>query len=257
MRPSQSKSDALYQKVRRDILTLRLAPNMALRLPVLSERYGIGLTPLRECLNRLVTERLVVPEHNKGFRVSPLSRDDLLDLERSRSVIEGALFAEAVAEGDEAWEAAVVGAFHHLSKTPFPSVLQQTDAVDLWAKRHAAFHAALIGAAGSQWLHRFCDQLCDQLGRYHLFIEAGLRDLSVTRPELAETAAAVFSTAMAIDPHRVLYDLALSRDAARARDLFVEHANLSIRAFEDLMALIPPDTPVAETLQANMTEALS
>jgi len=253
MSTTASKSDTLYHQVRQDILTLGLAPGEALRLPVLSERYGIGVTPLRECLNRLAAEKLVVPEHNKGFRVAPLSRDDLLDLERSRSVIEGSLFATSVTDGDDAWEATVVGAFHHLSKTPVPSVLQETDALTLWGKRHAAFHAALIAAAASTWMRRFCDQLGDQLGRYHLFIEKGLRDLSQSHPDKATKAAQVFSTAMELAPHQALYDLALSRDAADAQALFQQHANLSIRAFEDLMALMPDDSQVAVTLQQEAT----
>ena len=63
----QSKSDILFDRLRHDILSLDLPPGMALRLPALSEHYGIGLTPLRECLNRLAAEQLVVPEHNKAF----------------------------------------------------------------------------------------------------------------------------------------------------------------------------------------------
>ena len=80
----QSKSDILFDRLRHDILTLDLPPGMALRLPALSERYAIGLTPLRECLNRLAAEKLVVPEHNKGFCVPPLTRPHLLDRQPPR-----------------------------------------------------------------------------------------------------------------------------------------------------------------------------
>ena len=75
-----SKSDALYARLRADILSLKLEPGSPLRLPVLSKNYGIGLTPLRECFHRLTTERLVQTEHNRGFRVSPLPLSDLLEL---------------------------------------------------------------------------------------------------------------------------------------------------------------------------------
>ena len=69
---TRSKSDILFERMRADILGLRLAQDSALRLPALSERYGVGVTPVRECLNRLIIEKLVVPEHNRGFRVAPL-----------------------------------------------------------------------------------------------------------------------------------------------------------------------------------------
>ncbi|WP_119167688.1 GntR family transcriptional regulator [Algihabitans albus] len=254
MSAPQSKSDALYQRVRQDILTLRLPPGAALRLPTLSDRYGLGLTPLRECMNRLSAERFVVPEHNKGFRVAPLSLPDLLDLERTRSIIEGALFAEAVASGDEAWEAEIVGSFHHLSKTPFPSVLHAPEELEVWTKHHAAFHSALIGAASSIWMHRFRTALGDQLGRYHRFIQAGLRELSETEPDTAGPAAQAFSSAMALGPHQALYDVALARDAQAARELFNAHSNLSIQAFEHLVALLPDQVGVAPQ-RPNLTEA--
>jgi GntR family carbon starvation induced transcriptional regulator len=244
----QSKSDALFTRLRDDILSLALAPDTPLRLPALSERYGAGLTPLRDCLTRLATDRLVHLEHNKGFRVGPLTRVDLLDLERSRNAIEGAMFVQSLQEADDDWEAGVVGAWHHLSRTPVPSVMQEAPALALWTRRHGAFHGALIGSARSPWMRRFAGQIEDQLGRYHLFIQAGLRDLSATAPEVAARATEVFATAMALEPHRALFDAALSRDGAAARTAFDAHGRLSITAFEHLTDLMPAHTPFATTL---------
>ncbi|WP_227268787.1 GntR family transcriptional regulator [Roseobacter weihaiensis] len=239
-----SKSDTLYGRMRADILSLGLAPGSALRLPALSERYAIGLTPLRECLNRLSAEKLVVTEHNKGFRVAPLSANDLLDLERSRSAIEGTLFVQAVRNGDDGWQAGVIGAYYHLSHTAVPSVLLSSDDLALWATRHDAFHASLIKAATSPWMHHFRTQLNDQLGRYQLFIQTGLRELAATHPDIAASAANVFATAMALEPHTALYDIAMRRNAEDARATFEAHANLSIQAFEKLSALLPAEAKV-------------
>ncbi|MEM8871992.1 MAG: GntR family transcriptional regulator [Pseudomonadota bacterium] len=234
-----SKSDALYTQIREDILSLDLPPGAPLRLPAISDRYGIGLTPLRECLNRLSAENLVLPEHNKGFRVSLLSLTELLDLEGSRSVVEGALFAQSVEAGEEDWEAAVVGAFHHLAKTPFPSVLEAPDELQTWHRRHAAFHAALTAAAPSVMLRRFRDALSDQLRRYHVFIQNSLQELSRTMPEKAAWADEVFSSAMRLAAHQTLYDVALDRDTGGATAAFAEHSNLSSHAFRQLVTLIP------------------
>ncbi|MEM8852852.1 MAG: GntR family transcriptional regulator [Pseudomonadota bacterium] len=253
----QSKADALYDCVKGDILSLAMMPGEALRLPALSERYGIGLTPLRDCLTRLGAEHLVVTEHNKGFRVAPLSLDDLLDLEATRSVIEGSLFAKAVAEGGEAWEAAVVGTFHQLAKTPFPSVLREDGELEVWTRRHGAFHSALVSGAQSVWRHRFCEALGQKLSRYHRFIQVGLRNLWRSEPAMASEAAEVFSTAMELGPHRLLYDTALARDIDAAPVVFAQHANLSSTAFRTLVdlvhgtdglgrVLIPTDAPTTE-----------
>lgn len=248
MTQAQSKSDALYARVRGDILTLVLRPDAPLRLPALTERYGIGLTPLRECLNRLASEHLVVPEHNKGFRVAALSRADLLDLERSRNAVVGAMFVEAVLGGDDAWEAGVIGTYHHLSQTPVPSAVLPAAELAAWTRRHGAFHAALVAASPSVWMARFAVQIEDQLGRYHRFIEDGLRELATTNPDVAQQAAAIFATAMAVEPHRALYDAVLARDPVAAQAAFDAHAGLSIAAFEGLMKMMPMDTAVAVTL---------
>ncbi len=251
---SQSKSDQLYARMLGDILSLALAPDTPLRLPALSERYAIGLTPLRECLNRLSAEKYVVVAHNKGFRVAPLTLDDLLDLERSRNDIEGSLFAEAVGQGGDAWEVSVIGTFHHLEAAGSPSVLQDAKEVAVWTQRHAAFHAALISAASSAWMHRFQAQLSQQLSRYQLFIQTSLRDMAQTHPDKAKAAAAAFSAAMDLAPHRALFDAAMARDVAAAKDELATHARLSLQAFTDLMDLIPDETPLAATLRQSPQE---
>ena len=253
----QSKSDALYTQMRDDILSLSLAPDCPLRLPAMAERYGVGVTPIRECLNRLSTEKLVAITHNKGFRVAGISFSELLDLEHSRSAIEGTLFQRSVARGDDAWEARVIGAFHQLSKTPAMSVTGTQGDIDLWNRRHAAFHAALIGAAETSWLQHFQRQLADQLGRYQLFIQTGLRDLFESHPDNAPAVADIYAKAMATDPHEDLYEVLLSRDAARARTVFEQHVNLSICAFQELRRLIPAGTVVATTLQTQTQKAPS
>ncbi|MBY5932692.1 GntR family transcriptional regulator [Tateyamaria omphalii] len=251
---TSSKSDALYAQMRADILSLDLTPGSALRLPALSERYDVGVTPIRECLNRLSTDKLVVIEHNKGFRVADLALGDLLDIERGRSTIEGALFLRAIRNGGDAWEAAIIGAHHHLAATSPVSVLGTQDELDRWNRRHAAFHDALIAGADAPWMQHFRQQLTDQLGRYQKYIQTGLRDLYESHPDAAPKAAETYATALAMKPHDELYQVALLRDETAAEAVFQSHVNLSLHAFENLMALIPANTAMARTLRIPMVE---
>lgn len=255
MKQTHSKTNELYARMRADILTLALAQDTPLRLPKLAVRYGVGVTPIRECLNRLSTENLVVPQHNKGFRVSGISLSELLDLEHSRSAIEGTLFQRSVELGDDAWEAQVIGAYHQLTNTPPMSVTGTQAEVDLWNRRHTAFHKALIAAADAQWMQRFNRQLTDQLGRYQLLIQTGLRDLFQSHPDNAREIAEIYAQAMANDPHADLYEVVLARDVPRARAVFEQHVNISIKAFQDLRTLLPAGTPVATTLQTDQQKA--
>lgn len=254
MAQSPSKSDLLYHRMRADILALRLEPGCALRLPALSELYGLGVTPIRECLNRLSTDKLVVIQHNKGFRVAELSMADLLDLERGRSAVEGALFALAIEQGNDAWEATIIGAYHHLSAVSPVSVLDDQPALDQWNRRHGAFHDALIAGADAPWLRHFHLQLKDQVGRYQLFIQKGLRDLHKSHPDAAPGAAHVYAKAMALEPHGDLYEAALSRDHAIARAVVERHVNFSIEAFEHLAALLPADAGVGKAMRMPAVE---
>lgn len=254
MSSKPSRSDLLYVRMRNDILSLALAPGSALRLPALSERYAVGVTPLRECLNRLSTDQLVVMEHNKGFRVAELSLQDLLDLERSRNAIEGDLFLRAIEQGTDAWEAGVIGAYHHLSVLPPISILGTDAELALWNRRHAAFHAALIAKVDAPWMLHFHGQITDQLQRYQSFIQTGLRDLSISHPDMAPKAAEIYATALSSEPHQMLYDVALARDLIAAREVLEGHVNLSIQAFTELSKLVPADTPIAETLRQPFAE---
>ncbi len=71
---------SIYGRLRRDILTGLFEPGERLPLDALGERYRVGLTPLREALNRLSAEELVLREGKRGFRVAPVSRANLVAL---------------------------------------------------------------------------------------------------------------------------------------------------------------------------------
>ncbi len=73
--------------VERDIVAGVLAPGSRLGITDLARRYDIGATPLREGLSRLVSRGLIVGIGQRGFRVADVSRDDLLDITRMRTVV--------------------------------------------------------------------------------------------------------------------------------------------------------------------------
>ncbi len=108
-------SEALT-RLRSDILNCRLMPNERLRVEALRERYGMGTSPIREALMRLEAEGLVALEQNKGFRVSDVSAENLIDLMSTRIEIEGIALRWSLKNGGVDWEANLVSAFHRLSR---------------------------------------------------------------------------------------------------------------------------------------------
>ena len=65
--------DNVYESLRTDILTCRLAPGDDMREQELAERYAVSRQPVREALLRLEREHLVTVQPRQGYRVNPIS----------------------------------------------------------------------------------------------------------------------------------------------------------------------------------------
>ena len=88
--------DNVYESLRTDILTCRLAPGDDMREQELAERYAVSRQPVREALLRLEREHLVTVQPRQGYRVNPISLSDARDLLRFRFALEPACVAEAI-----------------------------------------------------------------------------------------------------------------------------------------------------------------
>ncbi|MGH7051265.1 MAG: GntR family transcriptional regulator [Acetobacteraceae bacterium] len=69
--------DFAYFELRRDIVSLALAPSAVLDEAALVTRLGVSRTPVREALVRLAAEGLVELLPNRGGRVAPMAWDDI------------------------------------------------------------------------------------------------------------------------------------------------------------------------------------
>ncbi|APR77933.1 Transcriptional regulator, GntR family protein [Minicystis rosea] len=194
----------LVDRLRTAIVKGQLAPGEKLRLEKLAARYGVGRSPLREAFCRLAAEGLVVIVDQRGFRVSTISREDLVDLTRTRQQIESLALRASIAKGGLDWEGEVMASLHRLSRLDGPRTGDRRALDDAWAAEHRAFHAALVSACGSPWLLRFREVLYDQSERYRS-LALGAREGDVA------------------EEHDALARAALARDADRACALFVEH----------------------------------
>lgn len=84
---SGTLADLAYRKLEEQIVTLQLAPGAMVSEAVLSERLGIGRMPIREALQRLARERLVVIMPKRGIVVAAINvRSQLRLLEVRREL---------------------------------------------------------------------------------------------------------------------------------------------------------------------------
>lgn len=196
---------AAYESLRRDIVMGHLAPGEKLRIERLCERYGAGGSPIREALNRLYAEGLVSLHEQRGFRVRPISVDELFELARTRCWVNEIAVREAIARGDAAWEEGIVLAFHRLMRarkemTHGPDYYQEME------RLHRAFHAAVIAACGSRWLSAFADILFDLAGRYRHLARSKQKFRRDTDTE-----------------HRAIMDAVLERNTPAAIAILTDH----------------------------------
>lgn len=70
---------ALYETLKRQILTLELPPDHDLDEVRLSEGYGISRTPVRDVFRQLAGEGYIEIRENRGARVIPMNHETLRD----------------------------------------------------------------------------------------------------------------------------------------------------------------------------------
>jgi len=184
-----------WHKLRAEIISGSLPPGSRLRIGMLRDVYGIGASPLREALFRLVSDGFVIAQERRGFTVAPMSIAEFRDLTNMRKLLEKEALRSSLANGDDAWEANVLAAFHRLSKAHKRLAAKEEGAVEEWEVLNGAFHNALVSACDSPYTLRFRSNVYAYTQRYRCIC---LSITSVSRDALVE--------------HQHLCDLALARD---------------------------------------------
>ncbi len=153
---SETKSEALFRRLRADVLNGHLTPGSRLGFADLNVRYGASTGVLREVLPRLVEQGLVTSQSQLGYRVMTLSVQELQHLTEARMVVESEVLRQSITYGSLEWESAVVAAHHRLSQL---SLRAQDDEISAeWLKAHRDFHATILSGCPNT-------QLQDIVGR--------------------------------------------------------------------------------------------
>ena len=207
---AEAGSDTLSTRaaglVERDILSGLWGPETRLGIHALSAHYGIGATPLREGMSRLVSRGLVTAVGQRGFRVASVSRADLEDITRTRTLVELEALRRSIQNGDDEWEAAIVACLHRLRHKLLRDPETMREGTPEFDTLHKAFHRSLIAACGSERLLALHDDLYFQAYRY--------RRIMMSRFEDPQWLVKV---------HQELADLVISRDADAAVELLSRH----------------------------------
>ena len=213
---SETLANVAYRQLRVDIIRGERKPGERLRIEKLKSIYGIGPTPVREALQKLTADQLVVTQGNRGFAVAPLLLEEFEDLNIARTSIEKEAIRLAIKRGDNTWEANIVAAHYLLKKEDQTLSKLKTGIPDSWENANSAFHSAIVNACGSSWLLRTRASLADLCERYRrtsIYQRQGERDLAAE--------------------HAAITEAVLDRDGSQACLLIEKHFTITVQAFVD------------------------
>ena len=150
----ESTASIIARQLRDAITTGSLPPGTQLGEADLAARFKVSRGPLREAMQRLVSEGLLRSEPHRGLFVIELEPEDVHDIYWVRSAIERAA-AQRVIRGPERERVAdvlsdAVAAMAEADEKDDPTALSEAD---------LAFHEALIEASGSKRLVRMARTL--------------------------------------------------------------------------------------------------
>lgn len=160
-----SLGELMLLRLRADIISTDLAPGAKLALHHLARQYGVGITPLRDALGQLAGDGLVVMESQKGFRVAPVSLEDLRDVCEIRLKVELMALDLAFDRADAEWDSRMKlahAAFIHIKAR----VGEDAPISAEWEEAHRELHMTLLSACASPTLLRICRQIHDRIHRY-------------------------------------------------------------------------------------------
>jgi DNA-binding GntR family transcriptional regulator len=138
--------------------------------------------------------------------VQSISRDDLADIVRIRSVLEREAIRLSIAAGDGAWEGEIVGALHQLKRYIAENPKGFGEGEPAFDALHRRFHTSLIAACGSPRLIAACARLYDEAYRYRRLMMASFK-----------------SPAQFVHSHETLAEAAIARASERAQVLAEAH----------------------------------
>jgi len=191
-------ADEVVERLRKALLSGQLAPDEQLRESQLAEFMGVSRGPIREALNRLEREGLVINRSNGRSYVARLSRQDVEEVYSLRRVLELLAVKCACQKGTPADWAAMQGVIDDMT-TRLQGGITEQEAAELDVR----FHDLLYRAANHQRLLSYWTTLRPQI---HVF----LLSRNVASPDFRESAAR---------GHQIILDAIKDRNEARAQAL--------------------------------------
>jgi DNA-binding GntR family transcriptional regulator len=153
-----SASDEAYGRIVDLILTRELRPGERTSVNLLADRLGLGKTPIKEAITRLQTEGVLTVADRSGTTVRNITAGEARQLFALRLLLEEFAADDAVRNITQS----DITRLRKLMKELKASSFDRADVIGSSARfvrANAAFHSAIVSAAGNPFLSRLYSQL--------------------------------------------------------------------------------------------------
>jgi len=204
--------DIIHRRLRCMVLEFQLRPGQRLNEQHLCQALQVGRTPLREAINRLVAENLVIAQPNRGFTIRDVDPDEIAQLFEMREVVESAAAVMAVERATDADLQTLRDAWQQVLKN-----YRLADAEEL-LRQDVIFHAKVAQLSRNQPMARL---VADINERVYLVRWAALQ---------TEMRKSTF------DEHAQIVEALIARDGATAAALMRAHIKQRTHALRRAIA---------------------
>ena len=164
--------ETVYEQLRADMISCRLAPGTEIRENELAARFGVSKSPVRDALMRLEREGLVITLPRQGYRVAPVSVADVQDMFHLRDALERACMERIVRRASDE-QLAQLDSFRTFDGATWDGG---------FVAYNRDFHHALARMGGNA---RMRDQLIDLIDQIERAVQLSLSSLKKGDPQVA------------------------------------------------------------------------
>jgi DNA-binding GntR family transcriptional regulator len=216
---NQPLKDIVYKSLRYDILTGKILGGTHITESSIAKRLDVSRTPVREALQRLTQEKLVISLPRAGYIVEDMSDEDIQDLFSARFEIESLVIKRAVKYITDN-ELSMMKQNIDIAKACIQSgELQKMTELDL------EFHAMIYKASRSKTLFRICQNLGELTMKYR-------HGLNLVR-DLWEKI---------IENHTSIYEALAAKNEDKAVKTIVSHGEQARYQLLDIMKKVRSDS---------------
>lgn len=159
-----SEKENIHSELREQIITRAIAPGTKLLLTSLSRKWNISRTPIREALRQLESEDLVIYQRSKGFVVSTITIEDIIEIYTIRVSLEslaGKLATPIISKNSQKLK--------HLEQlcTEMGTLCEKRD-IETYGLKNKDFHLSIWNSSENAWLIKILENLNSQVSRFIL-----------------------------------------------------------------------------------------